>query len=207
MNKDNLIEFAKEQCEIFPEDSYMGEYLRKTIKMLQAEPCEDVVSRSQALKELEESAKHHANDSREEVLLRRDRDIIRALPPVTPKGVTVTDFADRCRKCGKRSVTNREKKVEMEKHTDRQIYDGCIHLMQKMVDYFQEYLEYLGYDIDRLDEDERFAVGMYNMEIVRQLFLQHTRNSGGCSTMDFCEKLGVDPYKRVKFELDWYEEE
>jgi hypothetical protein len=84
MNKDNLIEFAKEQCEIFPEDSYMGEYLRKTIKMLQAEPCEDAVSRSQALKELEESAKHHANDSREEVLLRRDRDIIRALPPVKP---------------------------------------------------------------------------------------------------------------------------
>jgi ATP-dependent Lon protease len=40
MNKDNLIEFAKEQCEIFPEDSYMGEYLRETIKMLQREPSE-----------------------------------------------------------------------------------------------------------------------------------------------------------------------
>lgn len=39
MNKDKMIEFAKEQCEIFPEDSYMGEYLRKTLKMLQAEPC------------------------------------------------------------------------------------------------------------------------------------------------------------------------
>jgi hypothetical protein len=51
---------------------------------LQAELCEDAVSRSQALKELEESAKHHANDSREEVLLRRDREIIRALPSVKP---------------------------------------------------------------------------------------------------------------------------
>jgi hypothetical protein len=51
------------------------------------EPCEDAVSRSQALEELEESAKHHANDSREEVLLRRDRDIIRALPPVKPEEV------------------------------------------------------------------------------------------------------------------------
>ena len=84
MNKDNLIEFAKEQCEIFPEDSAMGWYLRETLKMLQAEPCEDTVSRSQALKELEESAKHHANDSREEVLLYRDREIIRELPPVEP---------------------------------------------------------------------------------------------------------------------------
>jgi hypothetical protein len=79
--------------------------------------------------------------------------------------------------------------------------------MEMMVDYFQGYLEYLGYDLDKLDEDERFAVGISNMEIVRYLFLYNTRNSGGCSTRDFCEKLGVDPYKRVKFELDWYKEE
>lgn len=46
MNKDNLIEFAKEQCEIFPEDSAMGKYLRETLKMLQAESCEDAVSRT-----------------------------------------------------------------------------------------------------------------------------------------------------------------
>jgi hypothetical protein len=52
MNKDNLIEFAKEQCEIFPEDSYMGEYLRKTLKMLQVEPCEDAVSRQAVLNTL-----------------------------------------------------------------------------------------------------------------------------------------------------------
>lgn len=36
MNTTNneLIEFAKDQCEIFPEDSYMGKYLRETLKML-----------------------------------------------------------------------------------------------------------------------------------------------------------------------------
>lgn len=95
--------------------------------------------------------------------------------------------------------------LKMEKHTDRQIYDGCIHLIQKMVDYFQEYLEYLG--IDKLDVDERFGVCISNMEIVRRLFLSHTRNSGGGSTRDFCEKLGVDPYKIVKFEFEGGEEE
>ena len=94
----------------------------------------------------------------------------------------------------------------MEKHTDRQIYDGCIHLMQKMVDYFQEYLEYLGYDLDKLDEDERFAVGISNMEIVRWLFLSNTRNSGGCSTRDFCEKIGIDYSEVVKFEFERDEE-
>ena len=94
----------------------------------------------------------------------------------------------------------------MEKHTDRQIYDGCIHLMQKMVDYFKEYLEYLGYDLDKLDEDDRFAVGISNMEIVRRLFLSHTRNSGGCSTRDFCGKIGLDETERVKFEFERDEE-
>lgn len=135
---EDLIEFAKEQCKIFPEDSYMGKYLREILKTL-GEKADPV-------------------------------------------------------------------KAEMEKHTDRQIYDGCILLMQKMVDYFEEYLEYLGYDLDKLDEDERFAVGMSNMEIVRQLFLRHTRNSGGCSTKGFCEKLGIDPYKSVKFEFEESEE-
>jgi hypothetical protein len=94
----------------------------------------------------------------------------------------------------------------MEKHTDRQIYDGCIHLMQKMVDYFREYLEYLGYDLDKLDEDDRFAVGISNMEIVRWLFLFHTRNSGGCSTRDFCEKIGIDDSDVVTFEFERDEE-
>jgi len=63
--------------------------------LIEIEQSEDCVSRQQALKELKESAEHHANDSREEVLLRRDRDIIRALPPVTPtfsKGTTNGDM-------------------------------------------------------------------------------------------------------------------
>lgn len=123
---------------------------------------------------------------------------------------------DECEKCNSNvfgsvyRIINKYKAAEelrMEKHTDRQIYDGCINLMQKMVEYFQEYLKCLGYDLDKLDEDERFEVEMSNMEIVRWLFLFNTRNSGGCSIRDFCEKLGVDPYKSVKFELEESEEE
>ena len=53
-----LIEFAKEQCEIFPEDSYMGKYLRETLKMLQAEPCEDAISRKATVNFL----RNHAED-------------------------------------------------------------------------------------------------------------------------------------------------
>lgn len=58
--------------------------LAEKLRQLEQPTSDDCVSRTQALKELKESAEHHANDSREEVLLRRDRDIIRALPPVTP---------------------------------------------------------------------------------------------------------------------------
>jgi hypothetical protein len=201
MNKDNLIEFAKEQCEIFPEDSYMGEYLRETIKMLQAEPCEDAISRQAVLTIVGTSCLDLDNYEDEEAFC----DYIKNLPSV--KQVACIAKVNFSKEDMQETVDKRVKEIEMEKHTDRQIYDGCIYLMQKMVDYFQGYLEYLGYDLDKLDEDERFAVGISNMEIVRYLFLDNTRNSGGCSTRDFCEKLGIDPYKRVKFELDWYEEE
>lgn len=79
INNDGLGEsYAKE----FEKD--LNEVLDLAIKALEQEPCEDCVSRAEAIKELKESAEHHANDTREEVLLRRDRDIIRALPPVTP---------------------------------------------------------------------------------------------------------------------------
>ena len=47
MKDEELIKFAKDQCEIFPEDSYMGEYLRETVKMLKertlAESSEDTM--------------------------------------------------------------------------------------------------------------------------------------------------------------------
>ena len=32
---------------------------------------------------------------------------IQKLPPVTPKGVTITDFADRCRECGREKVLDK----------------------------------------------------------------------------------------------------
>ena len=110
MDKDKLIKFAKEQCEIFPEDSYMGKYLRETIKILQAEPCEDAISREDVIKAVD----RHTFDADSGLCLDEDISIIlEDLSPVKPVA-----------------------KAKMEKHTDRQIYDGCIYLIQTMVDYF-----------------------------------------------------------------------
>lgn len=90
---------------------------------------------------------------------------------------------------------------KLEKHTDQQIYEGCIYLMQEMVNYFREYLEYIGIDIDEIDEDERFSVSIPNTDIVRRLFLAHTRNSGGTSTRELCRLIGIDSGEYVKFEF------
>ena len=73
MDKNKLIKFAKEQCEIFPEDSYMGEYLRETIKILQAEPCEDAISRAEAIR-IASGYCHPSNVAKE----------LANLPPVKP---------------------------------------------------------------------------------------------------------------------------
>ena len=64
VTNNELIEFAKDQCEIFPEDSYMGKYLRETIKML-----EDELTLSKKIKQTREeidtdvrtTVKHFAN--------------------------------------------------------------------------------------------------------------------------------------------------
>jgi len=37
------------------------------------------------------------------------RDFVTELPPVVPKGVTVTDFVDKCRECGKLRKDYKEK--------------------------------------------------------------------------------------------------
>lgn len=55
------------------------------------EPCEDAISRKQAIKTI---AKYCSPECVHVCVLKE-------LPPVVPKGVTVTDFADKCRECGK----------------------------------------------------------------------------------------------------------
>lgn len=69
------------------------EALELAIKALEQQPCEDCISREEAIKI---------------VFPYVDGDLIadaiKHLPSVTPKGVTITDFADRCRECGKQKV-------------------------------------------------------------------------------------------------------
>jgi arginyl-tRNA synthetase len=79
----------------------------------------------------------------------------------------------------------------------RQIYQGCIELMDYMVSEFAEILEMLGIDYSDfgnrfdLNENEPMEIGVSTSAIVKKLFLSHTTNSGGTSTGNLKKILGV----------------
>jgi hypothetical protein len=80
----------------------------------------------------------------------------------------------------------------------RQIYQGCIEIMDYMTSEFREILE--AFDIDHgdfenyfdLKKDEPMEIGISTSAIVRKLFLSHTHNAGGTSTGNLKKILGVN---------------
>ena len=82
-------------------------------------------------------------------------------------------------------------------HSERDILDACVELMQGMADEFMEYLEYVGYEPEEY-EKQPFCNKTY-FEIVQRLFLWNTNHSGGTSTMKKCKALGVDSGASVAY--------
>lgn len=80
-----------------------NEALDKAIKALEQQPCENCISRQALLDKLEKPM--NWTDSEAELQEQRDYEgfveLVKSMPSVIPKGVTITDFADRCRECGK----------------------------------------------------------------------------------------------------------
>ena len=92
--------------------------------------------------------------------------------------------------------------VETESHSEEAIFEGCIALMQGLTEHFREYLEFMGIDLDGLDEEELFSVSYTPFEIVQRLFLWETSHSGGTSTRKKCAELGIkDATKPIYFEI------
>ncbi len=94
----------------------------------------------------------------------------------------------------------------IESHSEKQIMEGCISLIQEMVDGFREYLDYIGHDRPEYEEEKQ-PFHMSYFHIVNRLFLWHTSHSGGTSTRAKCHELGIDDSsKDVEFWL-WDNEE
>ena len=81
-------------------------------------------------------------------------------------------------------------------HSEKDILEGCIALMQELTDEFSEYLDFMGV---KPSEEEQFWLSMSYFHIVQRLFLYHTSHSGGTSTGMKCRELGVDSGKTVQF--------
>lgn len=91
-------------------------------------------------------------------------------------------------------------------HSEKDILNMCISLLDEMVGYFGRYMEWIGYEPTE-EEKECGYFGMTYFHIVQKLFLYHTTHSGGCSTLRKCYELGIDnPSDGVRFPL-WEDED
>lgn len=83
-------------------------------------------------------------------------------------------------------------------HSEKEIYNGCIALMQGLVDDFREWCNM--FDIsENSDRETAFCISISNMEIVRRLFLWNTRHSGGTSCGMKMDELGIKGHS-IKFD-------
>ena len=90
-------------------------------------------------------------------------------------------------------------------HSEKQILEGCIALIDEMVGYFREYLDFVDFTPEYDEEKQPFCMSYFH--IVNRLFLWHTSHCGGTSTRAKCHELGIDDSSEtVKFEL-WEDEE
>lgn len=105
------------------------------------------------------------------------------------------------------AVEKQKADKELESHDEKYILKSCLGLMQDMVDEFAEWYRWQhGEDsIEELDDEERFCIRTTYFRIVQKLFLLHTNHSGGTSTIEKCEQLGVDWSEEIL--LDWSDKE
>ncbi len=94
---------------------------------------------------------------------------------------------------------------EVTSHSEKNILNGAISLMETVFRYMIDYMDYMGFEYDNDDDEEKPRFEMSNFEIVQRLFLSRTSNSGGTSTRAKCKELDVEDDVMINFE--WSEED
>lgn len=97
------------------------------------------------------------------------------------------------------AIDNEPETEHIESHSEKDILNGCIELMQNMFSDFLEYLEYMDIDIDKLYEDDKPKFDYNYSTLVEALFLRKTSHGGGGSTSKKCSELGVDYSESIAF--------
>ena len=91
-------------------------------------------------------------------------------------------------------------------HSEREILNACIQLLEEMVGHFRVYLDWTNFEPND-EEKECGYFGMTYFHIVQVLFLWNTSHSGGTSTIQKCRELGIKDWSEgVRFKL-WEGEE
>ncbi len=84
---------------------------------------------------------------------------------------------------------------------EKYIYEGCISLLNEIAGEIRDYLEWQGFNMDDIPEEERLVIKKNPTEIVEALFLRHTAHGGGTSQRLKCKELGIDPDKSVEIDF------
>ena len=85
-------------------------------------------------------------------------------------------------------------------HEEKYILQECVNLMHGVVEEIRAALYMQGI---QPPEGEAIMFTMNYMKIVNRLFLSHTTHSGGTSTCNKCEELGVDPFEEIEFGFEY----
>lgn len=103
-----------------------------------------------------------------------------------------------------KAIENGSEGGDLRSHDEKHILQGCLTLLYETVEYFREYLEFVGFEPET--EEEELHLNMSYGHIVKTLFLWYTRHSGGTSTAAKCRELGVD-YSHYVDLCEWHEED
>lgn len=87
-------------------------------------------------------------------------------------------------------------------HSEKDIYEGCIALMNELAGSFKDWLDWM--DIDISDRETAFCTSFYPTHIVERLFLWRTRHNGGTSCRMKLAELGLSD---EDIQFDVYDEE
>src|SRR5699024_5503322 len=91
------------------------------------------------------------------------------------------------------AVNDKLNELELSSHSEKDIVNMCILLMEDVHERMMEYMEMMGFE-----HDEGIPKLSYSyFEIVQNLLLCRTRHGGGTSTREKCEKLGFDSYETI----------
>lgn len=91
------------------------------------------------------------------------------------------------------AVNDKIKELELESHSEKDIVNMCIGLMEDVHEKMMEYMEMM--DVEHTEGIPTLRYSYF--EIVQKLLLYRTKHSGGTSTRDKCKQLGLDSYKEI----------